>query len=78
MPTPEGDVLLPVKSTINSDNWEIFVLSDVQVVYESNGRPASLLAAYADTPLKVQGRLEAPERGQLKYRESFVCASSAI
>ena len=75
MATPEGDVLLPVSSSAtDSDNWEIFILSDAQVVYESNGRPASLLAAYADTPLKVQGRLEAPERGQLRYRESVACA----
>jgi hypothetical protein len=78
MPTPEGDVLLPADSSItDQNNWEIFTLSNAQVVYENNGRPASLLVAYADTPLRVQGRLEAPGRGQLKYRESFTCASSA-
>ena len=68
MPASEGDVLKPVDPSItDSDHWEIFVLSDAQVFYESNGKPASLLAAYADTPLKVQGRLEAPGRGQMKY-----------
>ncbi|KAH7067532.1 hypothetical protein BKA63DRAFT_522307 [Paraphoma chrysanthemicola] len=68
MPTPEGDVLKPVDPSItDSDEWEIFILSNAQVVYESNGKPASLLLAYADTPLKVQGRLEPPARGQTKY-----------
>jgi len=69
MPTPEGDVLKPVDSSItDSDEWEIFVLSNAQVVYESNGKPASLLSAYTDTPLRVRGRLEPPGRGQVKYR----------
>jgi hypothetical protein len=71
MPTPEGHVLKPVESSVtNSDEWETFTLSNAQVVYESNGKPASLLAAYADTPLKVQGTFT-PGRGQLKYRTSF-------
>lgn len=69
MPIPESDILKPVDSSItNSDDWEIFVLSNVQVFYESNGKPANLLVAYADTPLKVEGRLEAPARGQSKCR----------
>lgn len=68
MAIPEGDVLKPVGPSItNSDAWETFILSDAQVVYESNGKPANLLAAYADTPLKVTGRLEVMNRGQLKY-----------
>ncbi|KAF1847061.1 uncharacterized protein K460DRAFT_402425 [Cucurbitaria berberidis CBS 394.84] len=68
MPISEADVLKPVEPSItDSDDWEIFVLSDAHVVYESNGKPASLLSAYADTPLKVVGRLEAPGRGQVKY-----------
>lgn len=70
MPTPEHAVLKPIDPSItDSDDYEIFVLSDVQVVYESNGRLASLLVAYADTPLRVEGRLEAPGRGQAKCRE---------
>lgn len=69
MPVPESEVLQPLDaSNTNSDDWEIFVLKDARITYESNGQPASLLAAYADTPLKVQGRLEMPERGQQKYR----------
>lgn len=69
MPVPESEVLKPVEPWItNSDDWEIFVLSDARVVYENNGKPASLLAAFADTPLKVTGRLETPARPQLKYR----------
>ncbi|KAF2126558.1 hypothetical protein P153DRAFT_399328 [Dothidotthia symphoricarpi CBS 119687] len=68
MLVPEADVLLPLDPSItDSDLWEIFVLRDAHVVYESNGKPASLLAAYADTPLRVEGRLEAPGRAQLKY-----------
>jgi hypothetical protein len=76
MPTPEGDVLKPVDSSItNSDEWEIFTLSNAHVVYESNGKPANLLAAYADTPLKVHGTFM-PGRGQLKYRTS--CESQSM
>ncbi|KAI4615569.1 uncharacterized protein J4E87_009027 [Alternaria ethzedia] len=68
MPTPESEILKPLDaSNTNSDDWEIFVLSDARIVFESNGKPASLLAAYADTPLRVEGRLEAPGRSQLKY-----------
>ncbi|KAG9190964.1 hypothetical protein G6011_09052 [Alternaria panax] len=68
MPTPESEILRPLDaSNTNSDDWEIFVLSDARIVFESNGKPASLLAAYADTPLKVQGRLDIPARNQLKY-----------
>ncbi|KAF1834727.1 hypothetical protein BDW02DRAFT_639168 [Decorospora gaudefroyi] len=68
MATPESEILKPLEaSNTNSDDWEIFVLSEARIVYESNGRPASLLAAYADTPLRVEGRLEMPERSQLKY-----------
>ncbi|KAE8853165.1 hypothetical protein HRS9122_00157 [Pyrenophora teres f. teres] len=64
----EAEILRPLDaSNTNSDDWEIFVLSDARVVYESNGKPVSLLAAYADTPLKVEGRLETPGRNQLKY-----------
>ncbi|KAH7371041.1 hypothetical protein BKA66DRAFT_514456 [Pyrenochaeta sp. MPI-SDFR-AT-0127] len=67
MPTSEANLLKPIDPSItNSDHWDIFVLSDAHVVYESNGKPANLLAAYADTPLKVEGRLEAPGRGQAK------------
>lgn len=69
MSVPESDVLKPLDpSNTNSDEWEIFVLKDARIVYENSGRPASLLAAYADTPLKVNGRLETPGRSQLNYR----------
>ena len=72
MLTPEADVLKPVDPSItDSDDWEIFVLNDARVVYESNGKLANLLSAYADTPLKVEGRLEAPGRAQNKYRMSM-------
>ncbi|KNG52491.1 hypothetical protein DDE82_006341 [Stemphylium lycopersici] len=68
MSVSESEILKPLDaSNTNSDDWEIFVLNDARVVYESNGKPASLLAAYADTPLKVEGRLETPARSQLKY-----------
>ena len=68
MPVPESDILKPADPSIsNIDEWESFVLSNAHVVYESNGQPASLLAAYADTPLKVEGWLESPGRGKTKY-----------
>jgi hypothetical protein len=71
MPTPEADVLKPADPSItNSDEWEIFVLSNAHVVHEKNGKPVSLLAAFADTPLKVVGTF-APGRGQAKYRTSY-------
>ncbi|RYN97682.1 hypothetical protein AA0120_g2305 [Alternaria tenuissima] len=68
MPDPESEILRPLDaSNTNSDDWEIFILSDARIVFENNGKPASLLAAYADTPLRVEGRLESPARSQLKY-----------
>lgn len=66
--TPEADVLKPVDPSITDSNeWEIFVLSNARVVYESNGKPANLLSAYADMSLKVQGQLDAPSRTNSKY-----------
>lgn len=68
MPIPEANLLYPVDPSItDSDDWDIFVLSNARVSYESNGHLASLLVAYADTPLKVEGRLEAPTREQSHY-----------
>jgi hypothetical protein len=60
MPTPELDVLLPAETNRESDDY--FVLTNAHVVYESNGKPASLLSAYADVPLRVEGWLEPPSR----------------
>ncbi|KAF2703372.1 hypothetical protein K504DRAFT_473944 [Pleomassaria siparia CBS 279.74] len=68
MLTSELDILKPIDPSVtSSDDYEIFALSNAQVVYASNGKPASLLAAYADTPLRVEGRLETPSRAQMKY-----------
>lgn len=58
----ESDVLKPRDPTLPEDHWAEFTLSNVSVAYENNGKPASLLAAYANCPLTVRGRLEAPER----------------
>ncbi|UPX15050.1 uncharacterized protein EKO05_0005515 [Ascochyta rabiei] len=63
MHIPERDVLNPVGPSVSEDEWPEFVLSDASVVYESNGKPANLLLAYSDVPLRVQGRLQAPPRG---------------
>lgn len=69
MPTLELDVLKPIDPSIeHSDDYPEFALGNVQVFYASNGKPTSLLSAYADTPLRVQGRLEAPRGGDTKYR----------
>jgi hypothetical protein len=58
MATPEEEVLRPIDPSIaDSDDWPIFELDNASVAFESNGKPASLLEAYADTPLKVQGVL---------------------
>lgn len=59
MLTPELDVLKPIDPSIahSEDDYEIFILTDARVFY-SNGRPANLLVAYADTPLRVEGHLE--------------------
>ncbi|KAF9700366.1 hypothetical protein EKO04_002014 [Ascochyta lentis] len=61
---PESDVLKPIGPSVSEDDWPEFVLSDASVVYESNGKPANLLLAYADIPLKVQGRLQSLPRGR--------------
>ncbi|KAF1933341.1 uncharacterized protein M421DRAFT_194909 [Didymella exigua CBS 183.55] len=62
MSTSESDVLKPRESTLHEDDWAEFPLSDVSVVYEATKKPASLLAAYANCPLTVKGRLDMPER----------------
>ncbi|KAF1921489.1 hypothetical protein BDU57DRAFT_467007 [Ampelomyces quisqualis] len=77
MPTPEGDVLKPVDASTNPDEWQIFALSNAYVVHEKNGKPASLLAAYADTPLKVVGTF-APGRGQAKYLQNKLSKPTEI
>lgn len=69
MPTAELDILLP--ADVNGDSDEYFELSNVHV-YGSNGKAASLLSAYADVPLRVEGRLEPPNRSMTKRRESSV------
>ena len=58
----ESDVLKPREPTLPEDDWAEFTLSDVSVTYANNGKTASLLAAYANCPLTVRGRLEAPEQ----------------
>jgi hypothetical protein len=66
----ESDVLKPREPTLPADDWAEFTLRDVSVVYGNNARQASLLAAYADCPLTVRGRLQAPERGYAHHRTS--------
>lgn len=75
MPIPESDVLKPTNPALDEVKWAEFVLSDASIVYESNGKPASLLSAYEDTALKVQGRLKTPPRDYSHYRT--FCAQDA-
>ncbi|KAG9197516.1 hypothetical protein G6514_001510 [Epicoccum nigrum] len=67
MPVPETEVLKPREASLHENHWAEFVLSDASVVYESDGRPASLLLAFPDTPLRVQGRLITPSREHYHY-----------
>jgi len=69
---PESDVLKPREASLAECDWAEFVLRDASVGHESNGKPANLLLAYADTPLKVQGRLQAPSREHSHY--GIICA----
>ncbi|KAJ4320113.1 hypothetical protein N0V94_003583 [Neodidymelliopsis sp. IMI 364377] len=71
MPTPESDILKPIEPSQDEDQWTEFILSNASVVHESNGKPANLLLAYADTPLRITGRLETPRRDQSQYRMSM-------
>ncbi|KAF2111359.1 hypothetical protein BDV96DRAFT_582045 [Lophiotrema nucula] len=80
MPTPESEALKPIDPSIsNPDDYEIYTLSDARVVYARSGNggkkgaEASLLAAYADCPLRVEGRLERVERhqGKLLLKKPF-------
>ncbi|KAF2196266.1 hypothetical protein GQ43DRAFT_445286 [Delitschia confertaspora ATCC 74209] len=65
MLTSELSVLKPIDPSIsNADDYEIFTLSNAQVTYVKDRKPASLLVAYADTPLIVTGKLETPDRSQ--------------
>lgn len=68
---PELSILKPIDPAIakSEDDYEIYTLANAHVFYTSGrlaGRPASLLDAYADRPLRVEGRLEALERSQHK------------
>ncbi|OCL01732.1 hypothetical protein AOQ84DRAFT_383421 [Glonium stellatum] len=68
MLTPELDILKPIDPSItDSDLWQQYVLSGVQVYNAKTREPASLLDAYADTPVTVEGRLEPPDRNQQQY-----------
>ena len=68
MPVLESNVLKPKDPSLAEEDWAEFVLSDASAVHESNGKHTSLLAAYADTPLRVQGRLETPAREHAHHR----------
>ncbi|KAF1357371.1 hypothetical protein EJ07DRAFT_167561 [Lizonia empirigonia] len=67
MPITESDVLKPADPSLHVDERAEFLVTDASFVYESNGKPANLLVAYADTPLKLQGRLETPRRQHSHY-----------
>lgn len=68
MPVPEDDILKAIEPSItNSNDYPEFTLHDARIVYEGNGKPANLLVAYADTPLRVTGRLDPPKREQSRY-----------
>ena len=68
MTVSELDILKPIDPSVtNSDDFEIFTLNNASV-FHGNGKLASLLHAYADTPLRVEGRLEPLHRSQAKYR----------
>ncbi|KAF2734473.1 hypothetical protein EJ04DRAFT_466552 [Polyplosphaeria fusca] len=65
MPVNESQVLKPINPTItNSDDYEIFSLRDARVVHSGNGKLANLLDAYADKPLRVEGKLGPPDKSQ--------------
>lgn len=68
MPVPEDDILKAIEPSVtNSNDYPEFTLHNARIVYQSNGKPANLLVAYADTPLRVEGRLDPPKREQAKY-----------
>jgi hypothetical protein len=73
-PVSELSILKPIDPAIakSDDDFEIYTLTNAQVFYTNGrqaGRHASLLDAYADTPLRVEGRLENLERGKNKFCE---------
>ena len=71
MLTPELDILKPIDPSINdSDLWQQYVLSNVQIYDAETRQLASLLDAYADTPVIVEGKLEPPDRNQQQYRKA--------
>ena len=70
MPTPELDILKPIDPSItDSDLWQQYVLSNVQIYDAETREPVSLLDAYADTPVIIEGKLEPPDRSQQQYRK---------
>ncbi|KAF2806571.1 uncharacterized protein BDZ99DRAFT_394147 [Mytilinidion resinicola] len=68
MAVPELDILKPVDPSIsNTDDYELFTLSNAQVYNPKTGKPANLLDAYVDSPVTVEGKLDPPPREQQKY-----------
>jgi hypothetical protein len=70
-PVPELSVLKPIDPSTakTEDDYEIYTLSNAQVYYAGGrqGTLASLLDAYADAPLRVEGRLDSMERSKSKF-----------
>lgn len=71
----ESDILKPRDPSLDQNDCAEFVLNNAYVTYESNHKPASVLLAFPDTPLRVQGRLAAPSREHSHFRMS--CPSTS-
>lgn len=56
----ETDVLSSLNPSIqnDSDQWPEFVLKNVKVISPETNKPASLLVAHGEYPLRVEGSLE--------------------
>ncbi|OAA67030.1 hypothetical protein SPI_01606 [Niveomyces insectorum RCEF 264] len=65
--TPETNVLKPVDSSVNNDEWPIFVLTDA-VVYRPDGvTMANALLVDHEGPFIVRGKLEVEDETDFQY-----------
>lgn len=67
----ESEILKPKSPAItDSDDWEEFTLTNVEIRNSQTGQLASLLHAHPYSPVTVTGRLAPVKRHQEKYRRS--------
>lgn len=73
MTSREESVLAPRSRSVGKENddWEIFCLYDVKILFPGKARYANLLGASDENPVQVVGSLEEVEEDQESLSELF-------